>query len=55
MRCPFCANDDSQVKDSRPTEDGASVGFAVTDRLRAEMLARTGLTELLHAKAKAKA
>ena len=36
-----------------PTEDGASVGFAVTDRLRAEMLARTGLTELLHGKAKA--
>ena len=23
MRCPFCAHDDSQVKDSRPTEDGA--------------------------------
>ncbi|MBU6207911.1 MAG: transcriptional regulator NrdR [Alphaproteobacteria bacterium] len=22
MRCPFCASDDSQVKDSRPTEDG---------------------------------
>ena len=21
MRCPFCAHDDSQVKDSRPTED----------------------------------
>ena len=25
MRCPFCAHDDSQVKDSRPTEDGASI------------------------------
>ncbi len=25
MRCPFCANDDSQVKDSRPTEDGAAI------------------------------
>ena len=25
MRCPFCANPDSQVKDSRPTEDGASI------------------------------
>ncbi len=25
MRCPFCAEGDSQVKDSRPTEDGASI------------------------------
>ena len=25
MRCPFCANDDSQVKDSRPTEDGSAI------------------------------
>ncbi len=25
MRCPFCANDDSQVKDSRPTEDSTSI------------------------------
>lgn len=25
MRCPFCANDDSQVKDSRPTEDATSI------------------------------
>lgn len=25
MRCPFCAHDDSQVKDSRPTEDSASI------------------------------
>ena len=25
MRCPFCAHDDSQVKDSRPTEDNASI------------------------------
>jgi transcriptional repressor NrdR len=25
MRCPFCAHIDSQVKDSRPTEDGASI------------------------------
>ncbi len=24
MRCPFCGDDDSQVKDSRPTEDGAA-------------------------------
>jgi len=25
LRCPFCAHDGSQVKDSRPTEDGASI------------------------------
>lgn len=25
MRCPFCAHDDSQVKDSRPTEDGGAI------------------------------
>lgn len=30
-----------------PTEDGASVGFAVLDRLRAEMLHRIGLGDLL--------
>ena len=25
MRCPFCAHEDSQVKDSRPSEDGAAI------------------------------
>ena len=25
MRCPFCACDESQVKDSRPTEDATSI------------------------------
>ncbi len=25
MRCPFCHNEDSQVKDSRPTEDGSAI------------------------------
>lgn len=25
MRCPFCHHDDSQVKDSRPTEDGGAI------------------------------
>lgn len=25
MRCPFCSHDDTQVKDSRPTEDNASI------------------------------
>ena len=25
MRCPFCSNKDSQVKDSRPTEDNTAI------------------------------
>ena len=25
MRCPFCQHENSQVKDSRPTEDGSSI------------------------------
>lgn len=25
MRCPFCGNEDTQVKDSRSTEDGAAI------------------------------
>ena len=25
MICPFCGNDDTQVKDSRPAEDGAAI------------------------------
>ena len=25
MRCPYCAHEDSQVKDSRPTEDSAAI------------------------------
>jgi len=25
LRCPFCGYEDSQVKDSRPTEDGTSI------------------------------
>ena len=25
MRCPFCSYDDSQVKDSRPTEDNTAI------------------------------
>ena len=25
MRCPFCAHENSQVKDSRPTEDNTSI------------------------------
>ena len=25
MRCPFCAHEETQVKDSRPSEDGAAI------------------------------
>ena len=25
MRCPFCGTEDSQVKDSRPTDDGGAI------------------------------
>jgi transcriptional repressor NrdR len=25
MRCPYCGNEDTQVKDSRPTEDNTSI------------------------------
>lgn len=25
MRCPFCGRDDTQVKDSRPADDGSSI------------------------------
>jgi len=25
MRCPFCANEDTQVKDSRPTDDNSAI------------------------------
>jgi hypothetical protein len=31
-----------------PAQDGADVGFAVLDRLRAEMLHRVGLSDLLN-------
>jgi hypothetical protein len=34
-----------------PTQDGADVGFTVLDRVRAEMLHRVGLSDLLKPKA----
>ncbi|NUO51192.1 MAG: oxidoreductase, partial [Polyangiaceae bacterium] len=33
-----------------PTQDGSDVGFAVLDRMRAEMLHRVGLSDLLKPK-----
>jgi hypothetical protein len=38
-----------------PTDDGASVGFAVLDRVRNEMLHRVGLGDLLKPRAHAHA
>ena len=36
MRCPFCGSPDSQVKDSRPSEDGdAAVEAAVARKVEA--------------------
>ena len=31
MRCPFCSNEDTQVKDSRPTEDNTAIRRRVCD------------------------
>ncbi|HEY4166637.1 MAG TPA: transcriptional regulator NrdR, partial [Reyranella sp.] len=25
MRCPFCGHEDTQVKDSRPTDDNSAI------------------------------
>ena len=35
MRCPFCGHDDTQVKDSRPTEDNSAVEKAVRTKVEA--------------------
>jgi len=32
MRCPFCSNQDSQVKDSRPTEDNTAIRRRICDQ-----------------------
>ena len=36
MRCPFCGHEANQVKDSRPTEDGAATLTALTTACVAE-------------------
>ena len=33
MRCPFCGHDDTQVKDSRPSDDNAAVEAKVRGRI----------------------
>ena len=50
MRCPFCGHDDSQVKDSRPTEDGSAVRrrrFCPACGARWTTFARVQLRELV--------
>ena len=43
MRCPYCSSEDSQVKDSRPAEDGAAIriiyGGSVNPENAAEIIA----------------
>ncbi|MGO9032907.1 hypothetical protein [Mycobacterium sp.] len=43
----MCDPDTQASFDRDLTQDGADVGFAVLDRLKAEMLHRVGLPELL--------
>jgi transcriptional repressor NrdR len=50
MRCPFCGHDDTQVKDSRPTEDNGAIRrrrFCGTCGQRFTTIERTQLRELI--------
>jgi transcriptional repressor NrdR len=54
MRCPFCGHDDTQVKDSRPAEDGASIRrrrFCASCGQRFTTVERVQLRELTVVKA----
>ena len=49
MRCPFCAHEDTQVKDSRPSEDGSAIRrrrFCTACNARFTTFERTQLREL---------
>lgn len=49
MRCPFCGSDDTQVKDSRPTEDNGAIRrrrFCGTCGQRFTTIERVQLREL---------
>ena len=49
MRCPFCGHEDTQVKDSRPTEDGVAIRrrrFCTNCGQRFTTIERTQLREL---------
>jgi len=54
MRCPFCGHEDTQVKDSRPAEDGASIRrrrFCASCSQRFTTVERVQLRELFVLKA----
>lgn len=54
MRCPFCGHDDTQVKDSRPAEDGAAIRrrrFCASCGQRFTTVERVQLRELTVVKA----
>ena len=54
MHCPFCGHDDTQVKDSRPSEDGAAIRrrrFCVACSQRFTTIERVQLRELTVIKA----
>lgn len=54
MRCPFCGHEDTQVKDSRPTEDGAAIRrrrFCVGCSQRFSTVERVQLREITVVKA----
>lgn len=50
MRCPFCGSEETQVKDSRPTEDNAAIRrrrFCVSCNSRFTTFERVQLRELV--------
>lgn len=50
MKCPFCGDEDTQVKDSRPSEDGMSIRrrrFCVACNSRFTTFERVQLRELI--------
>jgi transcriptional repressor NrdR len=54
MRCPFCGHDDTQVKDSRPTEDNSAIRrrrFCPSCGARFTTFERVQLRELVVVKA----
>src|SRR5271165_592616 len=54
MRCPFCGDSDTQVKDSRPTDDGSAIRrrrFCTACRQRFTTVERVQLRELFVLKA----
>ena len=57
MRCPFCGHEDTQVKDSRPSEDGGAIRrrrFCANCGQRFTTIERTQLRELTVVKSDAR-